>query len=72
LYPNPFEDELILEGANLGSHFNVVDVSGSVIFTGIIDQQRQMIRTAELPTGMYALQLQNIDGSVVTRKLLRR
>ena len=72
LYPIPFEDELFIEGATLGSHFNVVDVSGSVIFTGTIDQQRQIIRTAELPTGMYALQLQKIDGSVVTRKLLRR
>lgn len=72
LYPVPFDEELIVEGASIGSIFNVVDVSGSVIFTGTIDQQRQIIRTAELPTGMYALQLRNHDGSVVTRKLLRR
>lgn len=72
LYPIPFDNELFIEGATIGSHFNVVDVSGSVIFAGMIEQQRQMISTATLPAGMYVLQLHNLDGSVETRKLLRR
>lgn len=72
LYPIPFGDELIIDGATIGSHFNVVDVSGSVIFTGTVDQQQQILHTAALPTGMYVLQLRDLDGNVITRKLLRR
>ena len=72
LYPIPCDEELVIEGATIGSHFNIVDVSGSVISTGTVDHERQLIRTEALSTGMYMLQMHNLDGTVETRKLLRR
>jgi hypothetical protein len=37
-----------------------------------VDQQRQRISTAHLSAGLYTLRVREQDGSLTTKKLLRR
>jgi hypothetical protein len=72
VYPTPFDDDFIIEGAGVGAQFDVMDVAGSVIFAGVVDQQRQRISAQHLSTGLYTLRVRELDGSLTTKKLLRR
>jgi len=72
VFPTPFDEELVIEGASIGSQFDIVDVAGSVNFTGVVDQQRQRIATTHLSTGLYTLRVRERNGSLTTKKLLRR
>ena len=72
VFPTPCDDELVIEGAGIGAQFDVADVAGSVILSGAVDQQRQRISTAHLSAGLYTLRVREQDGSLTTKKLLRR
>lgn len=72
IFPTPCDDELVIEGAGIGAQFEVVDVAGSVIFSGAVEHQRQRMSTAHLSAGLYTLHVRERDGSMTTKKLLRR
>lgn len=72
VFPIPFDDVLVIEGAGIGAQFDVADVAGSVIFSGVVDQVHQRVSTSHLSAGLYTLRVRELDGSVTTKKLLRR
>lgn len=72
VYPIPFNDEFIIDGVQSGTHFDLVDVSGSVIFHGVVENDKHVVSASTLPVGLYVLQLRNADGSITSKKLLRR
>lgn len=72
VYPVPFDDEFIIDGVEAGTHFELVDVSGSVIFNGVVENEKHTVSARTLPIGLYLLQLRHVDGSITTKKLLRR
>jgi hypothetical protein len=69
IYPNPVENELIIEGAQ-GSTIKVYDVVGRIVYTGSISTPKQTLNTKIWLPGTYFISLQNNAGSLM-RKIVK-
>lgn len=72
LYPNPCDEEFVIDGASLGSTYDIVNVAGNVITSGVVDRSKQYVSSADVAPGLYILRLRSTDGSVTMKKLLRK
>ena len=72
VYPVPCTDRIIVSGAPTGGLFNIIDVSGAVISSGVISQDQQEVSTAQLPIGMYLLRVYTDGGTAYLRKFIRQ
>ncbi|MFT4601712.1 MAG: hypothetical protein ACI857_001895 [Arenicella sp.] len=62
IYPNPSKGIVTLEGnSNEPVHFNLIDLSGSLIFTQQNYSFGNQINIEEVPTGFYLIQLEYQD-----------
>ncbi len=61
LYPNPANDNLILESSNdiLGKEYNIFDFSGRIILKGKINAFTQKIEITNISNGSYLFQIEN-------------
>lgn len=74
VYPNPFQDELIIEinDAKLGARLTVRDVLGQQVFSQpSYNGNRSVIQTSNWPDGIYLLTFESEHGSVI-RKVVKR
>jgi hypothetical protein len=57
VFPNPTKNELTLINDNLiGTTYKIIDYTGKLILTGIINSETIKINTSQLPSGIYMLQ----------------
>jgi phosphohistidine swiveling domain-containing protein len=61
LYPNPANDNLILESSNdlLGKEYKIFDFSGRIILTGKINTLTKKIEITNISNGSYLFQIEN-------------
>jgi hypothetical protein len=71
LYPNPANDNLILESSNdlLGEEYKIFDFSGRIILTGKINTLTQKIEITNISNGSYLFQIEN--GSTNSIKFVK-
>lgn len=61
VYPNPFNDNLFIEGATQGSEYEVYSIHGQLILKGILPEEAR-ISMVGIPNGLYLL---SINGEVI-------
>jgi hypothetical protein len=64
LYPNPTSDFLFIEGANLNSLYEIVDLKGKILSLGKYDNK---IDVTNLSRGTYLVKVSNNNKSAVLR-----
>jgi len=70
LYPNPIENELIIQGA-ANTSLKVYDLVGRINYTTTINTNQQSINTSQWPQGSYILQILHANGSRTLSKLIK-
>lgn len=59
IYPNPFEDQITMEGENI-TQVRVLDMLGHVVYTS--PQRQKQLHLAHLSAGTYVLEVSHTDG----------
>lgn len=62
VHPNPARDAWQVGGLQPGASLRLADLAGRIVWRGVTDAQIIRVPAAELPTGMYILQVQ-ADGA---------
>jgi hypothetical protein len=67
LYPNPANDNLILEASNdfLGKEYNIFDFSGRIIIQGKINTLTQKIEITNISNGSYLFEIENASKNSI-------
>jgi len=58
IFPNPTSDVLMVKGINNITHYKIVDIKGTLIKQGKIDQNNNIVRLNSVDTGLYILQIE--------------
>ena len=70
IYPNPASDYLIIEGNHEDKlEYRLFDVTSSLLEEGIIEKEKRIDLTA-FHSGLYVLQLQNVNEVIVYKKFI--
>lgn len=56
VYPNPFNDEIYLDGVEEGQQYSIINLNGGIIATGLLDKNKHL-PTEEIGSGIYFLNL---------------
>lgn len=71
LYPNPTTDVLIVDGEFTEVNFNVVDLKGGVVKSGVLSKSNSKIYVDDLPQGGYQLILLS-EGSRSSQLFIKK
>jgi len=69
VYPNPATDYVNIQTNFEISNLKVVNYVGQVVFDQDTDQMIYQINTSHFSPGMYFVQIENAEGTVVTKRL---
>jgi hypothetical protein len=71
VYPNPFDDELIIEIQNNTKNTNceILNSSGQIVFKGTL-VERIVLQTSDFSPGVYLIKLEN-DKAFIIRKIVK-
>jgi hypothetical protein len=69
IYPNPAGAQFTIANAEIGTRVSVIDITGKVIFTEIVNSNTHVISTKDLVNGIYFVQLEN-NGQISQKKLV--
>jgi hypothetical protein len=69
IYPNPVKDYLVIQNAN-GATFEITDIYGKIIETGIIHSDRQQIAIENYPSGIYLVNFMN-NSRLISKKIIK-
>lgn len=68
IYPNPFQDQItVVDEWKSGSQFLIFDATGRRVLSGVLNSTNQTISTAQLPNGVYLLEVRNEAKSHIQR-----
>lgn len=74
-FPNPFEDDIILETGMESFdgkwQYEIIDVTGKVIKSGKVVSRRQTIQASELGNGLYFLRMKNENELTRVKPLVK-
>lgn len=57
IYPNPVNDQLILNGFDPGIQFQISDLNGRIVLSGNISDSKQVVSVGQLKSGYYVLRV---------------
>ena len=70
--PNPFTSQLrLLNPEGVAVHYVLIDASGVVLLTGVLDGTETVLNTADVPAGLYLLQLRTANGIARTVRIMK-
>lgn len=70
--PNPFTTQLrIVNPEGVAGHYEVVNLMGSVLRSGVLDTNEVVVDTESLPSGLYFVRLEAQGNAQKTVKLLK-
>ncbi len=75
LYPNPFKDYLWIDWPaehNSKLRYTLVDLAGREISKGLIDINDNCVNINQLHQGVYLITIQNQDGQIIQRKVIKQ
>jgi len=70
VYPNPVQNELIIENAE-NCIVQIFDVVGREVYSGVIEQKNQTINTSYFSRGTYFLEIKSSDGERIIKKIVK-
>ncbi|MBD3583781.1 putative Ig domain-containing protein, partial [Flavobacterium selenitireducens] len=70
VYPNPFEDHVMVSGISGSATFSLIAIDGKLIQKGIVEGN--IIRFGGLPQGVFVLSVTSQDGKSGMRKIVRK
>lgn len=72
-WPNPGSEELLIRTERVnGGTFQLLDASGRMARSGLLTPPTTTVHTAELLSGVYALQVSHSDGHRTTAKWVKQ
>lgn len=72
LFPNPVQDRLEISGAGTESlYWNVSDLTGRTLMLGTLSPAASQLDLGGLAPGAYFLRLQDDNGNVLTKKIIK-
>lgn len=69
VYPNPFASQLVIESSG-GGKFYIVDAIGREWVSGVLDTERKVIDTENVPVGVLLVRVQDASG-ITIRKVVK-
>jgi len=69
IFPNPAKDFVNIQTNFEIRNLKVVNYVGQVVFDRPVDQSNFQINTSNFGPGMYFVQIQSVDGTVITKRL---
>ncbi|MGP1460218.1 MAG: Ig-like domain-containing protein [Bacteroides sp.] len=74
IMPNPFDTNIriVLSGDARDMHYELINVTGSVLRKGDIESNEAQIETSDLHSGIYLLRLSTDTGLVKTYRLVKK
>ncbi len=70
VYPNPVQNELIIEHAENCS-IHIFDVVGREVYSGVMNQEKEMIDTRDFAKGVYFLEVKDNEGWQMIQKIVK-
>lgn len=71
LYPNPVNDIMTLSSSFESGEYHVLDLQGQVLLQGRISSKEQSIDLSNFNSGVYFLRIQNNQGKMYTKKIIK-
>ena len=57
IFPNPFKNQLVLEGFLKGTDYRLMDVHGRILMEGVVESENEVISVQNFVTGFFLLQV---------------
>jgi len=70
IYPIPANTVLTVNGVSDPLEYQVFDLTGKSLFSGVLSTGENALHVADLPSGLYFLELLNKSGEKVVRKII--
>jgi hypothetical protein len=70
ILPNPFKDEITISNNATINKIEIVDVTGKIIYSEIQNNNKILIHTGNLKTGIYFIKVYSND-TVITKRMLK-
>ena len=71
VYPNPVQNELVLESKENGMTINIYNLLGQLQYKAIVGQNKTIISTKDFVMGVYFVQVIYSDGGMEVRKVVK-
>jgi uncharacterized delta-60 repeat protein len=69
IYPNPAQDVFTISELHIGSELRVLDITGKIMFSTIVNSNQLIINTEDFTNGLYLIHV-NHSGTTSTKKLI--
>jgi hypothetical protein len=69
IYPNPAKDVITISELPVGAELRVLDITGKIMFSTIVNSNQLTINTEDFTNGLYLIHL-NHSGTTSTKKLI--
>jgi metallo-beta-lactamase class B len=70
LYPNPASEFVHLSSGTTILYVQMLDMQGKIYFQDKINTNSIIYNTSAIPSGIYMLEIRNLDGIIVRKKLI--
>jgi hypothetical protein len=68
IFPNPAQDIITISELPLGAELSILDITGKVMFSTIVNSNQLIVNTDEFSNGIYLVNV-NTNGSTTSKKL---
>jgi hypothetical protein len=72
VYPNPANKEIVVAGLTNGATLQITDAFGKVMYKKLATAQSQVIETSNLLSGVYFINVTNVEGTVNTVSFVKK
>lgn len=72
IYPNPINDELLVDNAAIGSAITLYSIVGREVFKGVVNAPNERIDTRHLVPGTYILRLTDASGHRIAKTITKQ
>ncbi|MCW3123918.1 MAG: C-terminal target protein [Flavipsychrobacter sp.] len=72
IYPNPVTNVINIGGLQSDMHYRLLNMVGSVVMEGIVDNGRSVVNVKNVANGVYMLDLTDDEGRRTVSKIVKR
>jgi hypothetical protein len=71
LYPNPFTSSFEIKGLLVGTHIQIFDMAGRVVFSDVAKSDTHRLDLSSVPNGFYLANMVTPEGRTATVKVIK-
>jgi hypothetical protein len=71
-YPNPASKQIVVAGVANGATLQITNATGKVVHKNVATTQTQVIETSNLLSGVYFINVTNVDGTTNTGSFIKK